>query len=56
MIDSKSISIGVIGGIGLGMLLGSEFSGTYITLFGAVLTIIAIILIVFLSYKNNKKN
>jgi hypothetical protein len=32
----------VLGGIGLGLLLGSEFAGTYTTLLGAALTIIAI--------------
>lgn len=32
----------VVGGIGLGLLIGSEFAGTYTTLLGAALTIIAI--------------
>jgi len=45
------LGIGVIGGIGLGMLLGSEFSGRNITIFGAILVVISLILMVFLSYK-----
>ena len=32
----------VVGGIGLGLLLGSEFAGTYTTLLGAALTVIAV--------------
>jgi len=47
----KGIGIGIIGGIGLGMLLGAEFSGSYITLLGAALVLISIILIIFYSYK-----
>jgi hypothetical protein len=35
-------AIAVVGGIGLGLLLGSEFAGTYTTLLGAALTIIAV--------------
>ncbi|MDT8357286.1 MAG: hypothetical protein RQ758_02140, partial [Methanomicrobiaceae archaeon] len=39
----------VVGGLGLGLLLGSEFAGTYTTLLGAALTIIAIGTIAVLS-------
>ena len=46
--------IGIIGGLGLGLLLGSEFSGTYIILIGVILIIMILILMGFLSYK--KKN
>jgi predicted MFS family arabinose efflux permease len=45
------VSIGIIGGIGLGILLGSEFSGRYMTLAGALLVVIALLSLVFLSKK-----
>ncbi len=48
------LGIGVIGGAGLGMLLGSEFSGRNITIFGAILVVISLILMGFLSYKKKK--
>jgi len=38
------LGIGVIGGIGLGLLLGSEFSGSNITILGAILVVISLIL------------
>ena len=41
--DKCGVSIGVIGGIGLGLLIGSEFSGRIITIFGAILMLIFII-------------
>ncbi len=31
--NEKGLAIGIIGGIGLGLLLGSEFSGSYATRF-----------------------
>jgi len=37
------LGIGVIGGIGLGLLLGSEFSGSNITILGAILVVISLI-------------
>lgn len=43
------------GGIGLGLLLGSECSGTYATLLGAALTLIAIVSIVILSFQKSEK-
>jgi hypothetical protein len=52
--DKKGLFIGIIGGIGLGLLLGSEFSGRNITILGAILVVISLISIVVLSYKNNK--
>jgi len=52
--DKNGLCIGVIGGIGLGLLLGSEFSGSYITILGAILIIISLISIGFLSYKGKK--
>lgn len=44
----------VAGGIGLGLLLGSEFPGTYATLLGAALTVIAIAGMVILSFRRSK--
>ena len=48
--DKTGLSIGVIGGIGLGLLLGSEFSGSYITIFGAILVVISLISMGVFSY------
>ena len=47
--DKKGISIGILGGLGLGLLLGSEFSGSTITIAGAVIMVIALILMIGLS-------
>ena len=52
--DKSGLGIGVIGGIGLGLLLGSEFSGRYITILGAILVIISLIVMGILSYKGKK--
>ncbi len=52
--DKTGLSIGIIGGIGLGLLLGSEFSGRYITILGAILVVISLIAIGVLSYKGKK--
>jgi hypothetical protein len=52
--DKTGLSIGIIGGIGLGLLLGSEFSGRYITITGAILVIISIVGIGLLSLKAKK--
>ena len=49
--DKSGLGIGVIGGIGLGLLLGSEFSGSYVTIFGAILVVISLISMGILSYK-----
>ncbi len=49
--DKFGLGIGVIGGLGLGLLLGSEFSGAYITIFGAILIVISLISMGVLSYK-----
>jgi hypothetical protein len=50
--DKKGLFVGIIGGIGLGLLIGSEYSGRNITIIGAILVVISIILIGVLSYKN----
>lgn len=49
--EKLGLGIGIIGGLGLGLLLGSEFSGSYATYFGAILVIISLISIGVLSYK-----
>jgi len=52
--DKIGLSVGIIGGIGLGLLLGSEFSGRYITILGAILVIISLVAMGILSYKCKK--
>ena len=52
--EKSGLSIGIIGGIGLGLMLGSEFSGRFITILGAILIIISIISMGILSYKRKK--
>jgi hypothetical protein len=49
--EKSGLGIGVLGGLGLGLLLGSEFSGSYATIFGAVLVVITLISMGVLSYK-----
>jgi hypothetical protein len=48
------VSIGVIGGVGLGLLLGSEFSSSNITILGAILIVISLIAMGVFSYKGKK--
>ena len=48
------LGIGIIGGIGLGLILGSEFSGRYVTILGAILIVISLIAMGVLSYKGKK--
>ena len=49
--EKSGLGIGVVGGLGLGVLLGSEFSGSYVTIFGAILVVISLISMGVLSYK-----
>jgi hypothetical protein len=49
--DKDGIGIGVVGGIGLGLLLGSEFSGSNVTILGAILVVISLIFMGVLSFK-----
>jgi len=37
------IIIGIIGGFGLGLLLGSEFTGSLVVITGAILVVISLI-------------
>jgi len=52
--DKIGFGIGIIGGFGLGLMLGSEFTGSYITILGAILIVISLISIGILSYKGKK--
>jgi hypothetical protein len=52
--DKTGLSVGIIGGIGLGLMLGSEFSGRYITILGAAFVIISLVSMGVLSYKDKK--
>jgi hypothetical protein len=52
--NKTGLAIGILGGVGIGLLLGSEFSGRYITIIGAILVIISIISLVFFTYKEKK--
>jgi hypothetical protein len=52
--DKAGLSIGIIGGIGLGLMLGSEFTGRYITILGAILIVISLISMGIISYKGKK--
>ncbi len=49
--EKDGIGIGVLGGLGLGLLLGSEFSGSTVTILGAILVVISLISMGVLSYK-----
>ena len=53
--EKLGLRIGVIGGLGLGLLLGSEFTGSYVTILGAILVVISLISMGVLSYKEKKK-
>jgi hypothetical protein len=48
------VAIGILGGIGLGLLLGSEFAGSYSTILGAALVIISLVSMGLFSYKNQR--
>ena len=48
------LPIGIIGGIGLGLLVGSECSGRFITLLGAVFLGIFLICLGVFSYKKSE--
>ena len=52
--EKNGLGIGVIGGIGLGLLVGSEFSGSNVTILGAILVVISLISMGVLSYKKKE--
>ena len=45
----------ITGGIGLGLLLGSEYAGKFVTLLGAALSLIAIVTIIVLFSQRTEK-
>jgi len=45
-----------IGGLGFGLLLGNEFTGSYITIIGAILMLIAIGSMILISYNKKMKD
>jgi hypothetical protein len=51
--NKKDLAIGIIGGLGLGLLIGSEFSGSFITIFGGVLIVTSLIYMIYTS-KNSR--
>ncbi len=53
-IGKIGLTIGVVGGIGLGLLIGSEYPGRDITLIGAALSLISIVSLCVSSYKSKK--
>ena len=53
-LERMGFAIGIIGGLGLGFLLGSEYSGRHMTLLGAGLLIISLFCLGMLSYKKKK--
>jgi len=54
--DTFGLLVGITGGIGLGLLMGSEYSHRYVTLFGAVLAGITIVIIAISKLKSKKCN
>ena len=50
----NGLVFGIIGGIGIGLLVGSEFNGSYVTIFGTILIILTFLSIVILSNKERK--
>lgn len=53
-IGNVGLWIGIIGGIGLGLILGSEFFGRYTTLFGAALVLISILSMIIQTLRGKK--
>ena len=52
--NNIGLIIGIFAGLGLGLLVGSEFTGSSITIIGAIILLISLILMGILSLK--KKN
>lgn len=52
--EKIGLSIGIVCGFGLGLILGSEFTGRYITILGAILIVISLISMGILSFKKKK--
>jgi len=45
--NKTGVGIGVIGGIGLGLLLGNEFSGIYSKILGAIFVVLSLVSMCF---------
>ena len=54
-IGKIGLTVGIIGSLGLGLMLGSEFYGRCVTILGAILVIISIVTMGILFYKGKKK-
>ena len=54
-IGKLGVALGVIGGVGLGLMLGSEFSESYTTYIGAGLVLISIVAMVVQSLRAKNK-
>jgi predicted MFS family arabinose efflux permease len=54
-IGKIGVALGVIGGIGLGLMLGSEFSVRYTTFVGAGLVLISIVSMIIQSLRVKNK-
>ena len=52
--DKCGLGIGVTGGFGLGLLLGSEFSGSSITILGGLLVLLSLVLMGVFSFVGKK--
>ena len=52
--EKNGLAIGIIGGIGLGLLLGSEFSGSGITILGAILVVISLMSMGLSAYRGKR--
>ena len=53
--NNVDVGIGVSGGIGIGLLVGSEFSGSFVTIVGGIVTLGALAALVLFSYKDRNK-
>lgn len=51
----SGLTVGIFCGIGLGLLLGSEFSGRIVTILGAIMLIISLCSMTIISYTTKKK-
>ena len=49
--EKNGLIIGILGGLGLGLFVGSEYSGSNITLLGAILVLLSLISMGILAYK-----
>ena len=50
-IGKLGLIIGIVGGLGLGLMLGSDFSGRYITVTGGIFVLLSIVAMVYFHLK-----